>query len=85
VAAGNDHPAATALLPAATDIRRAALSDDQERQLRIMLMMTQAERLRQEIRTDTRKFLVQLLAGTAAAMAAGAAIFGIILHLTGRL
>ena len=48
-------------------------------------MTTQTERLRQEIKTDTRKFLVQLLAGTAAAMAAGAAIFGLILHLTGRL
>jgi hypothetical protein len=60
-------------------------TDDKERQLRIMLMTTQAERLRQEIKTDTRKFLVQLLAGAAASMAAGAAIFGLILHLTGRL
>ena len=59
--------------------------DDEERQLRITLMTTQVERLRQEIKTDTRKFLVQLLAGAAAAMAAGAAIFGLILHLTGRL
>ena len=47
--------------------------------------MTPNEQLRQEIKTDTRKFLVQLLAGTAAAMAAGAAIFGLILHLTGKL
>ena len=60
-------------------------TDDKERQLRIALMTTQTERLRQEIKTDARKFLVQLLAGTAAAMAAGAAIFGLILHLTGRL
>lgn len=43
------------------------------------------DRLRREIKTDNRKFLVQLLSGTAAAMAAGAALFGLILHLTGRL
>lgn len=56
-----------------------------EHLLRMDQMTVSTERLRQEIRTDNRKFLVQLLGGTAAAMAAGAAIFGLILHLTGRL
>ena len=48
-------------------------------------MTTQVERLRQEIKTENRKFLFQALGSLAAAMAAGAAIFGLILHLTGRL
>jgi hypothetical protein len=61
------------------------MSDDRERQLRIMLMTTQVERLRQEIKTDNRRFLVQFLGAMAASMAAGAAILGLILHLTGRL
>ena len=43
------------------------------------------ERLRQEIRLENRKFLVQFLAAIAASMAGGAAILGLILHLTGRL
>jgi hypothetical protein len=59
--------------------------DDEERQLRITLMTTQVERLRQEIKMENRKFLFQALGSLAAAMAAGAAIFGLILHLTGRL
>jgi hypothetical protein len=61
------------------------MSDDRERQLRIMLMTTQVERLRQEIKTDNRRFLVQFIGAMAASMAAGAAILGLILHLTGRL
>lgn len=50
------------------------MSDDRERQLRIQLMTTQIERLRQEIRTENRKFAVQLLVGAAAILAAGVAI-----------
>jgi hypothetical protein len=50
------------------------MTDDKERQLRIMLMTTQTERLRQEIRTENRKFLVQLLIGVAAAVGVGVAI-----------
>lgn len=50
------------------------MSDDRERQLRIQLMTTQAERLRQEIRTENRKFVVQLVIGIAAVLAAGVAI-----------
>ena len=50
------------------------MTDDRERQLRIALMTTQTERLRQEIKMETRKFLVQLLIGSAAILAAGVAI-----------
>jgi hypothetical protein len=50
------------------------VSDDRERQLRIALMTTQTERLRQEIKMENRKFLVQLLIGVAAAVAVGVAI-----------
>jgi hypothetical protein len=60
-------------------------TDDEERELRIELMTTQVERLRQEIKMENRKFLFQALGSLAAAMAAGAAIFGLILHLTGKL
>lgn len=50
------------------------MSDEEERQLRIELMQTQIERLRQEIKMENRKFLVQLLIGTAAAIGVGIAI-----------
>lgn len=52
----------------------AAVSDDEERQLRIDLMTIQIERLRQEIRTENRKFVVQLVIGISAAVAVGIAI-----------
>ena len=48
--------------------------DDEERALRITLMTTQVERLRQEIKMENRKFLVQLLIGVAAAVGVGVAI-----------
>lgn len=37
-------------------------------------MTTQAERLRQEIKMETRKFVVQLVIGIAAVLAVGVAI-----------
>jgi hypothetical protein len=61
------------------------VSDDKERQLRIALMTTQAERLRQEIRAETRKFVLQMIATIAASVAAGAGALGLILHLMGKL
>lgn len=61
------------------------MSDDRERQLRIMLMTTQTERLRQEIRLENRKIVWQTVASLAAAATAGAALLGLILHLTGKL
>jgi hypothetical protein len=48
--------------------------EDEERQLRITLMTTQIERIPQEIKTENRKFLVQLLIGTAAILGVGVAI-----------
>jgi len=48
--------------------------NERERQLRIDLMTIQIERLRQEIRTENRKFLVQVLIGVAAALGVGIAI-----------
>ena len=48
-------------------------------------MITQAERLRQEIKTENRKIVWQTLASLAAAATAGAAVLGLILHLTGKL
>lgn len=61
------------------------MSDDRERELRIRLMTTQVERLRQEIRIENRKFLVQLVLGAAAAATAGATVLALILHWMGKL
>jgi hypothetical protein len=47
---------------------------DEERQLRITLMQTQIERLRQEIRMETRKFVIQALIASAALLGVGIAI-----------
>jgi hypothetical protein len=48
--------------------------NDEERRLRIELMVTQTERLRQEIKMETRKFAIQLALASAALLAAGVAI-----------
>ena len=48
--------------------------EDDERHLRIDLMTIQIERLRQEIRMENRKFVVQLLLSAAALVAVGIAI-----------
>jgi hypothetical protein len=50
------------------------MSDDRERALRIRLMETQIERLRQEIRLENRKFVVQFALAVAGALAAGVAL-----------
>lgn len=47
---------------------------DEENRLRIILMTTQAERLRQEIKMENRKFIVQLLIGATAILGVGIAI-----------
>lgn len=47
---------------------------DLENQLRVELMTTQVERLRQELRMEQRKFVVQALIAAAALLAAGIAI-----------
>jgi hypothetical protein len=47
---------------------------DIENQLRAVLMTTQIERLRQEIRLEQRKFTIQALIAAAALLAAGVTI-----------
>lgn len=54
--------------------------DEREQQLRIDLMTIQIERLRQEIRTENRRFMVQLLLAAAALVGAGIAIGHFLLH-----
>lgn len=67
-------------------------ANDKERELRITLMNVQIDqgrlnidKMRLEMKMEQRKFLFQALGSLAAAMAAGAAIFGLILRLTGKL
>lgn len=67
-------------------------SDDEERELRIELMVAQIEqarvnieKMRQDIRLENRKIVWQTVAALAAAATAGAAVLGLILHLTGKL
>jgi hypothetical protein len=48
--------------------------DEQEQRLRIDLMTIQIERLRQEIRSENRKFLLQVLLALIAALGAGIAL-----------
>jgi hypothetical protein len=48
--------------------------DDVEQQLRIDLMTIQIERLRQEIRSENRKFLLQVVLALIAALGAGIAL-----------
>lgn len=66
--------------------------NDEERELRMKLMTVQIEqaqanidKMRREIRWETRKIIWQTVASLAAAATAGAAILGLILHLTGKL
>lgn len=49
-------------------------TDEEERQLRVDLMTIQIERLRQEIRTENRKFFIQAVLAGAALLGAGVAI-----------
>jgi hypothetical protein len=44
---------------------------DEEQRLRITLMTTQSERLRQEIKMENRKFVVQFVVAIAAALGVG--------------
>jgi hypothetical protein len=44
---------------------------DEEQRLRITLMTTQSERLRQEIKMENRKFVVQFVVAIVAALGVG--------------
>lgn len=48
--------------------------DEEERALRMELMVTQIERLRQELRFENRKFYIQLSLAFAAVLGVGIAI-----------
>jgi hypothetical protein len=50
------------------------VTDAVERQLRIDLMTIQIERLRQEMRMENRKFVVQLVLALTAAVGVGVAL-----------
>ena len=50
------------------------MTDDDERQLRIDLMTIQIERIRQEMRMENRKFIVQLVLALTAAVGVGVAL-----------
>jgi len=50
------------------------VTDDERQELKDMLMTTQVERLRQEIRMEGRKFAVQAVLAIAAALGVGVAI-----------
>ena len=57
----------------------------EERDLRITLMTVQIEKLRKEIRMESRKVVWQAVGSIAGAAAAGATVFGLVLHLMGKL
>ncbi len=66
--------------------------EDREYELRVDQMTVNIEKMRadmaaqqKQLEWETRKFLVQLIAGLGTAFAAGAAVAGLVLHLTGRL
>lgn len=48
-------------------------------------MTVNIEKMRTDMRWETRKFVVQILAGFGAAFAGGAAALGLVLHALGRL
>jgi hypothetical protein len=61
------------------------VTDDEERELRCDLMTIQIEKFRHDMRWETRKFVLQIVAALGAAFAGGAAFLGLILHWMGKL
>lgn len=61
------------------------MTDDEERELRCDLMTIQIEKFKAEMRWETRKFVLQLIAALGAAFAGGAAMLGLVLHLLGKI
>jgi glycerate kinase len=66
--------------------------DQEEQDLRIDLMTINIEKLRadlaaqqKQLEWETRKFVVQIIAGFGAAAGGGAALLALILHWTGKL
>ena len=58
---------------------------DREHELRVRQMETNIEKLRNDIRYENRKLVVQAIAGLSAAFAAGVAVLGLLLRLLGKL
>ncbi len=48
-------------------------------------MTINIEKMRAEMRWDTRKFVLQAIAATGAAMAGGAGLFALVLHAIGKI
>ena len=61
------------------------MTDDEERELRCDQMAVNIEKMRSDMRWETRKFILQLVAALGTAMAGGAGLLALILHWTGRL
>jgi hypothetical protein len=57
----------------------------EERQLRMDQMTVNIEKMRHDMQWESRKFTLQLVAALGTAMAGGAGLLALILHLTGRL
>lgn len=59
--------------------------EDREYELRVDQMTVNIEKLRNDIRYENRKFVVQAIAGLSTAFAAGVAVLGLLLRLLGKL
>jgi hypothetical protein len=59
--------------------------DQEEQDLRIEKLVVEVEKLRADIRHETRRVMWQGVAAIGAAFAGGAAVLGLLLHLTGKL
>ena len=56
------------------------LQEEREHELRVDQMSLNIEKMRLEIATENRKFMVQLLAACATSFAAGVAALALVLH-----
>jgi hypothetical protein len=59
--------------------------DQEEQDLTIEKMVVEVEKLRADIRHETRRIFWQGVASIGAAFAGGAAFIGLVLHLSGKL
>jgi hypothetical protein len=59
--------------------------DQEEQDIRIEKMVVEVEKLRAEIRHDSRRVVWQAIAAVGTAFAGGAAVLGLILHGLGKL
>jgi hypothetical protein len=59
--------------------------DQEEQNVRIDHMTVNIEKMRADMKWESRKFTVQIIAALGTAFAGGAASLGLILHLMGKL